>query len=182
MQYLERDLFLHHHLAKVDQPVTHTAQSGINAAVGNRGNLFKAHIAVVTQDDHLALVFGQQVQHILYAAVALALQALFTAIGGAIGSSISAAIWTNTLLGQLRKNLPASALGNINDIYGSLDTQLSYPIGSPVRDAIIKSYGVTEKYQCIAATASLIILLVGVCMFRNIRVKDFKKPKGAKIV
>lgn len=115
-------------------------------------------------------------------AVALALLSLFTAIGGSIGTSISGAIYTNTMVAQLRKNLPANLKSQAAIIAGDLTKQLSYPLGSPARDAIIQSWGVTQRYMCIAGTASLIILLVGVMLYRDVRVKDFKKPRGAKIV
>lgn len=115
-------------------------------------------------------------------AVALALQALFTAIGGAIGTSISGAIWTNTLPGALQTYLPASAKGQAAEIYASLVTQLSYEWGSPERDGIIQAYAVTQRYMCIAATAVLALAFVWVLLWRDIRVKDFKKPAGATVV
>lgn len=115
-------------------------------------------------------------------AVALALQSLFTSVGGAIGASVSGAIWTNTLEGELRKYLPANLLPKIGEIYEDLETQLSYEWGSPGRDAIIQAYGATQRYMCIAATCALILMLIGVFLWRDIRVKDFKPPKGATVV
>lgn len=115
-------------------------------------------------------------------AVGLALQSLFTAIGGAIGVSITGAIWTNTLPGELDKYLPDNLKSQSAVIYEDLATQLSYPLGSPGRDAIIRAYGETQRYLCIASTAVLIIASVAVLMWRDISVRDFRKPRGAKIV
>ena len=70
-------------------------------------------------------------------AVSLALLALFTAIGGAIGTSISGAIWTNTLPGELQRYLPDNLKDQAATIYEDITVQLDYPVGSPGRDAII---------------------------------------------
>ena len=115
-------------------------------------------------------------------AVALALQSLFTAIGGAIGTSISGAIWTNTLPGEMERNLPGNLKSQAADIYADINTQLSYPWGSPGRVAIIDAYSETQRYLCIAGTAVLALMMVWVLIWRDIPVKDFRKPRGAKIV
>lgn len=115
-------------------------------------------------------------------AVALALQSLFTSVGGAIGASVSGAIWTNTFEGELLRALPDNLKPQADKIYESLATQLTYTWGSPGRDAIVLAYGNTQRYMCIAATCGLVVMLVGVFMWRDIRVKDFRSPRGAKVV
>lgn len=115
-------------------------------------------------------------------ATVLALEALFTAVGGAVGPSISGAIWTNTLPGALEQYLPASAKGQASEIYASLVTQLSYEWGSPEREGIIEAYAYTQRYMCIAATAVLVLAFFWVLMWRDIRVKDFKQPAGSTVV
>jgi len=112
----------------------------------------------------------------------LALESLFTAVGGAIGTSISGAIWTNTLPGELTRNLPPGLKSQASDIYLSLETQLSYPWGSPGREGIINAYAVTQRYMCIAGTATLVLMIFSVALWRNYSVHDFKKPRGAKII
>ena len=115
-------------------------------------------------------------------AVALALLALFTAIGGAIGTSISGAIWTNTLTTNLERYLPDNLKDQAADITLSIETQLSYAWGSPGRDGIIQAYAASQRLMCIAGTAVLSLAIVGVLLWRDINVKDFRKPKGATIV
>ena len=115
-------------------------------------------------------------------AVALALESLFTSVGGAVGTSIAGAIWTNTLPRELEKHLPDHLKDQAADIYADITVQLGYPMGSPAREAIIKAYAETQRYMCIAATAVLALLMVWVLMWRDISVKEFRKPKGAKIV
>jgi len=138
---------------------------------------FSGGTIVVTQQIAIMAAVGPE-----NVAVALALQALFTAIGGSIGLSISGAIWTNTLQRELARYLPANLQGQLADIYADLATQLSYPVGSAGRTAIIQAYGETQRLMCIASTAVLVVMLFAVFLWRDIPVKDFRAPKGAKIV
>ncbi|QIW95945.1 hypothetical protein AMS68_001463 [Peltaster fructicola] len=133
-----------------------------------------------------ALVISQQLA--IMAAVglenvasALALLGLFNAVGGAVGSSISAAIWTNTFPQALATYLPASAQGDIPTIFGSLVVQLEYAMGTPERDGIIEAYGHSQRIMCIAATSVLVLNFVGVCLWRNINVKNMK-PAGTTVI
>ncbi|KAI5863547.1 MFS general substrate transporter [Durotheca rogersii] len=130
-----------------------------------------------------ACVIGEQIavmaaaahQHV---AVVLAMEGMFSSVGGAIGGSISAAIWTGLFPVRLAENLPPESQANLTDIYAKLPTQLSYPIGSPTRDAIILSYGEAQKWMFVAATAITGLGLVCVMMWRDIKVKDLKQVKG----
>jgi predicted MFS family arabinose efflux permease len=115
-------------------------------------------------------------------AVALALQGLFASVGGAIGSSISGAIWTNTFYQYLVANLPVEERGNAAAIYADITTQLKYPVGSPARTVMIEGYAHGQRYMCIAATAVLVLCFGWVLMWRDYRVKDFKAPVGAKVI
>ncbi|KAF2667094.1 MFS general substrate transporter [Microthyrium microscopicum] len=117
------------------------------------------------------------VEHEQFAAV-LALLGLFGYIGGAIGNSISGAVWTNTFPEALAKNLPDYAQANLTDIYNDLDTQLSYPMGDPVRDAIITSYAVAQKYMCTAGVCIMATSLIWVFMIKDVNVNRVKQTKG----
>ncbi|KAL2291938.1 hypothetical protein FJTKL_10640 [Diaporthe vaccinii] len=111
-------------------------------------------------------------------AVALAVLALVTAVGGAIGQSISGAIWTNTLPGLLRSYLPEELKANSTTIYGDLSIQLSYDWGSPAREAIVRAYGETQKYMLIASLASAAGSLVWVSILKNECLSDKQQTKG----
>ncbi|KAJ5505023.1 Major facilitator superfamily domain general substrate transporter [Penicillium fimorum] len=108
-----------------------------------------------------------------YAAM-LALLSTFGNIGGAVGSSVSGAIWTNTLPVKLREYLPAELKDQWSDIYESLDIQLSYPVGSPARIAIQNSYAFSQRYMMIAGTAIMGLSIAWVLMMRNIKVQSNK--------
>lgn len=81
-------------------------------------------------------------------AVALALQGLFSAVGGAIGASISGAIWTNTFYKYLIANLPQETVANATVIYSSVATQLQYAPGDPTRIVIDEGYVYAQRYMC----------------------------------
>lgn len=134
-----------------------------------------------------ALVITQQMAAMAavgpeHVASVLALLALFNAVGGAIGSTVSAAIWTNTLPRALAYYLPDEAQANASAIYASIETALSYPMGSDTREGIIAAYGYTQKFMCIAGTAVLVLALFSVLVWRDLKVKDFRKTKGSTIV
>jgi hypothetical protein len=113
-----------------------------------------------------------------YVAVVLAVEGMFSNIGGAIGSTVAAAIWTATFKPNLEMYLPDMPEANITAIYGDLTTQLSYEWGSSERDGIIRAYGESQKVMLIASTAVLALAVIAVAVWRDIRVKDFKQTKG----
>jgi hypothetical protein len=104
-------------------------------------------------------------------AAVLAILGLFGYIGGAIGNSISGAIWTNTLPVQLQKLLPKQCAADWETIYNDLTVQLSYPMDDPCREAIIQSYGAAQKRMLIAGTAIMSIAVVCVFLIKNIKIE-----------
>ncbi|TRM68043.1 major facilitator superfamily domain-containing protein [Schizophyllum amplum] len=111
-------------------------------------------------------------------AALLALLGLFGYIGGAVGSAVSGAIWTNTLPGALQKYLPAESLADWEDIYNSIDVQLSYPVGDPTRTAIQLAYGDAQSRMLIAGTAIMTLALGFVFLIKNIKLSDLEQVKG----
>lgn len=113
-----------------------------------------------------------------FIAVVLAIEAMFSNVGGAIGSTVASAIWTGVFPKHLAKYLPASEQQNLTAIYGSIVTQLSYPYGSETRNAIARAYGDSQKYMLIAATAIQAISMVSVLFWRDIKLDTVKQNKG----
>jgi MFS family permease len=113
-----------------------------------------------------------------YVAVILAMEGLFSSVGGGIGSSISAAIWTSVFPKALAKHLPAKDLPNIQEIYGSLTTQLSFPIGSDTRIAIQDAYSDAQRTLMLPAIVVWVIGIVAVLAWRDINLKNVKQVKG----
>lgn len=114
-------------------------------------------------------------------AIVLALVGLFTSIGGAIGQTVAAAIYTNLMPGALQKYLPDDAKSQATIIYSSITTQLQYPMGSPVREGIILAYGDVMRRLCIAGVCFLPLAFVFVLMMKNINVKTVKQVKGTVV-
>ena len=100
-------------------------------------------------------------------AVVLAVEGMFYSIGGAIGSSISAALWTGIFPKRLAKYLPAETQPDLMLIYGDINKQTLYPKGSRTRMAIEAAYGDAQMYMAIVSTAVLIIALGAVLMWRG---------------
>jgi len=115
------------------------------------------------------------------AAMVLAIVALASQIGGAVGDTIAAAIWQNTFPKYLAQALPASEQGQAATIYASLTTQLGYAWGTPERDAINAAYGAAMRDMCIASTSVCILTLIAVWMWRDIRLDNKKQVKGVVV-
>lgn len=107
----------------------------------------------------------------------LALIALFSSVGGGIGLAIAGAIYTNKFPSALERALPGNATLNA-ELYGSLTTQLLYPIGSPERTAVIYAYGESMWYLTIASTVFLIPCFAYILMWRDFKVKELRQVKG----
>ncbi|KAK6376145.1 hypothetical protein LTS17_007396 [Exophiala oligosperma] len=111
-------------------------------------------------------------------AVALAMWGMFGSIGASIGLAIAGGIWTNILPTQLYNQLPEGSKDLAPSIYASLVTQLSYPRGSPIRDAIIAAYADVQRKMVIAGASFIPLLLVCIMVWRNIDVKKLEQTHG----
>lgn len=123
----------------------------------------------------LAVLASVDHQHI---AAVLAFLFVIGSIGGSIGAAICGAIWTNTFLPALARNLPQSAMADLPVIYSSLVQQLSYPVGTPERDGIVAAYGYAQPILLAAGTAFMALGFIWVGMMRNLNVKTMTQSKG----
>ncbi|OLN97201.1 Siderophore iron transporter mirB 2 [Colletotrichum chlorophyti] len=111
-------------------------------------------------------------------AIALALHGLFGSIGAAIGLAIAGGIWNNVLKNAVYANLPAESKDLTASIYASIETQLSYPMGSPIRTAIIAAYADVQRKMVIAGCAFIPLILGSLLIWRNTNVKTVEEEKG----
>lgn len=123
-------------------------------------------VAVLAASDHQSI------------ASVLALLSMSGWLGGSIGYTISGAIWTNSFPQALADFLPEDAQASLEDIYGSLDVQLSYEVGSPTRLAIERAYGVAQERMLTAGTAIMGLALVWVFLIKNYNVAKMQQVKG----
>lgn len=95
--------------------------------------------------------------------------------GRAIGGTIGTALWTNFFPKKLSQYLPPSALPFVQQIYGSIYVQTSYPVGSPERDAINHAYGDTLRIMLIVATCLIPPCWIFIAFWFNYDVKNIKQ-------
>jgi hypothetical protein len=111
----------------------------------------------------------------------LALIGLFSSIGGAIGYSVSAAIYNNVFVEALTSKLPDHLKNNATQIYfDGIAKQDAYPLGSALRDAAVYAWGYAQRMNCIASTCILILLIPAVAMWKNYDVSK-KQNKGTML-
>lgn len=125
--------------------------------------------------EQLAILAAVDHQHV---AAALALLNVVGTIGDATGSTICAVIWDNTFEKALIRYLPASAMSNLDVIYEKLPEQLSYPKGSPTREAIQYAYAYAQTRMLAAGTGLMALSFVWVLMIRNIHLGKVDQVKG----
>ncbi|GAB0131986.1 hypothetical protein EsDP_00000437 [Epichloe bromicola] len=113
-----------------------------------------------------------------FLAVVLAVDSLFSAVGAAIGLTVSATIWQSVFPQKLRDYLPESAMKNLTEIYGQLDVQLSYPTGTPTRMAIQRAYGDGQRAMLASGTAVLALSFVAVALWRDVNIKHVEQVRG----
>lgn len=155
------------HFRQPNQHIGYIIMCEIFISIGGSVFILLVQLAVLAAVDH---------QHI---AAALAMLYVSGSIGGAVGNAISGTIWTNTFLKALLRNLPESALPDVATIYSDLPTQLSYPIGSPERLAIQKSYGYGQTRMLAAGTGIMALSFIWVLLVRNLNVsKKTTQTKG----
>ncbi|KAI5864843.1 putative transporter [Durotheca rogersii] len=150
-----------------NQHIGYLIMCEIFISMGGSVFILLVQLAVLAAVDH---------QHV---AAVLALLYVSGTVGGAIGSTISGTIWTNTFLGALQNNLPASALPDVLLIYRSLPKQLSYPVGSIERLAIQESYGYAQARMLTAGIAIFSLSFGWMFLIRNLNVsKNTGQTRG----
>ncbi|CAG9987036.1 unnamed protein product [Clonostachys byssicola] len=113
-------------------------------------------------------------------AVAIAIYGLFGSIGSSTGYAIAAGLWTNQLPQKLERYLPEESKNLTATIYGDIKQQLAYPIGHPIRDAVIHAYGDVMRSMTIAGACLCPLLVASILMWRNINVKDVQEKEKSK--
>ncbi|KAI1170103.1 siderochrome-iron transporter MirB [Nemania sp. FL0916] len=113
-------------------------------------------------------------------AVGLALYGLFGSIGSAIGYAIAGAIWNNILPQKLEEFLPPDAKNQSAEIFSDIRVQLSFPFGSPERDAIVAAFGDVQRKLVIAGSAFLPLAVFFIFLWKNINVRKLEATHGTQ--
>ncbi|KAI0367328.1 drug:h+ antiporter [Pilatotrama ljubarskyi] len=90
-------------------------------------------------------------------AMVTAVVLLWTEIGGAVGSGVAGAIWTNTMPKELEKHLPNVNATERAQLFGSITSVTALPYDDPVRQGVIAAYGDTMRDMLIAATVLAVV-------------------------
>lgn len=149
---------------QADEPIGYVVMTQIFVAFAGGPAVVAGEMAMMAPSDH---------QNI---AVVIAILDLFASIGGAIGSSISGAIWTGTFRDELVKRLPADA--PIDAIYSKLENQLAYPVGSPIRDGISAAYSTSQRYMLTTSVCFLAVAWGCTWVWKDISTKKKKQVQG----
>ncbi|KAI8142374.1 major facilitator superfamily domain-containing protein [Fennellomyces sp. T-0311] len=149
-----------------NQSVGFLVMCQVFTSIGGSVFIMVGQIAVLAAVDH---------QHI---AAALAFLYVVGTIGGALGSTICGAIWSNTFAPALANYLPESELGNLTLIYTDLTKQLSYEVGSATRIAIQEAYGYAQTRMLAAGTAIMALSFIWTFLVRNINLSNVQQTKG----
>lgn len=108
----------------------------------------------------------------------LSLLSLFSSLGSAVGYAASSAIYTNVFPTALYKFLPQENRGNFDAIYqGGYVKQITYPVGTATRGAIEHAWTSYMKWNCITATAVLILAIPSTLLWRDYYL-DRKQNRG----
>lgn len=111
----------------------------------------------------------------------LAILGLSSSVGGAIGYAVAGAINGNVFPMALRSALPEELKANATAIFAEgYTTQLTFPLGSPVRDAVNYAWGQSQMYGSISATAVLVLAIPCIVVWKNYNV-DKSQNKGTII-
>jgi SIT family siderophore-iron:H+ symporter-like MFS transporter len=153
-------------------------QSGVIGAqvlLGLAGGMFpypaQASIQAATKHEHVAVITG------LYLAT--------YNVGSALGGAISGTIWTNVLPSKLEENL--APFGNATLAASTYANPFAiaavYPVGTPVRMAIIASYQHAQRLLCITGICLCVLLIGFAFCLRNPRLGDEQSlPEAEKEV
>ncbi|KAJ5133204.1 Major facilitator superfamily domain general substrate transporter [Penicillium atrosanguineum] len=107
----------------------------------------------------------------------LSILGLFASLGGAAGATLASAIYTNIFPKTLVARLPEKAKADWSDIYtGGYISQMAYPMGSEIRNAINLAWGDSQKYSCIATTAVVALGLPCIAIWKNVNVDKKQVP------
>jgi hypothetical protein len=151
------------------QPGTHIALLVMVEVLNGMGG------AVLFQIENAAVMASVPHEHI---ATGLALLSMLTSVGGAVGQSVSGAIWTNIVPKKLVEYLPDDKKRLAPAIYADLGKQLSYPLGSPEREAMIRAASEAQMIMLIVGTCALVPCLAWMALLKNLRLSEHGNEKG----
>ena len=103
-------------------------------------------------------------------------------IGGAVGSAVSGAVWTANVPRKLALYLPPNAQDDAGRIFADLAVATGlYPVGTPEREAINRSYQETMNILLVIAACLCVPLLPLSLVMRNYRLDRMDPTVGTSV-
>lgn len=115
-------------------------------------------------------------------AVATAVYLTVVEIGGAVGAAISGAIWSRNILPKLLEYLPEVSKDDAQKIYDSVTVADSYAVGSPERDAIVRSYQETMEILLTTAIFLAIPVILLTLLMDNYRLDKMEQHTNGRVI
>ncbi|KAH9876293.1 hypothetical protein J1614_004172 [Plenodomus biglobosus] len=131
--------------------------------------------AMMLQVEQIAIMASVPHQNL---AVALALLFMLQTLGGAVGATISGAIWTQMIPSKIEKYLPLDSKIDAMKLYNSLYETLALPWDSVERQAVVRAYRDGQKTLLISGAFAFLPGLMWMCLFQNHRMSD--RPFGKR--
>ncbi|KFA80910.1 hypothetical protein S40288_07984 [Stachybotrys chartarum IBT 40288] len=113
---------------------------------------------------------------------ATALFLTLTSVGGAIGSAISGAVWGRLVPQKLRAYLPQDMAEQATIIYSDIGQALSYPMGSPERNAINRSYQETMTTLLTVALCICVPVIICSLLMSNFELIEINQGVVGRVV
>jgi SIT family siderophore-iron:H+ symporter-like MFS transporter len=100
-------------------------------------------------------------------------------VGSALGNTISGAIWTQVLPGELENRLGNATLAA--EVYGNpFAFAIANPVGTPDRDAVVLAYKHAQRLLCITGICLTVPLIAFALCIRNPRLSKEQSLKEAE--
>lgn len=116
-----------------------------------------------------------------HVAILTGLYLSFYNVGSALGTCLSGAVWTTTLLPLLQSNLAFQPDEDLaRSIYNSPFSIIAhYPVGTEIRAAVIDSYSHVQQLLCISGICVCIPMIAFALALRNPRLSEAKVQPDA---
>ena len=109
--------------------------------------------------------------------VSLALVGIFDSAGGSIGQSVAGFIYDLNMPRLLQQYLPNNAKALWKEIYSSIEIQMKWPIGTSIRDSVVRSSVETQGYLLEAALVVMLLEIPCILCWEDINVVAVEASK-----
>lgn len=115
-------------------------------------------------------------------ATVTALFLTLSSVGGAIGDAIAGSIWRNVLPRKLNELLPADSKPQAAAIFASYLTAVSYPMGSPTRNAINEAYDYSMHILMIVVLCLMVPMWLFVAIMKSFKLDTMRQNVAGNVI